>query len=256
MFTNQLTAFDNLALNEPLLPYNAIAPETVSDTKLDDLEVLDAPSDDVFVFDFNQPSLGNVETNATESLGGLLDDPIEYGDPLTDANYWQYQQHPYSCAVVAQISIYQSLTGQYISEQDASNYAQQQGWFDPNIGTQKEFSGHLLNSLGIGTYQQGDATLSTLESALAMGDKPIVALDGNEIWSPQLDLNGNPVEQANAGHAVWVTGIDYEPNGSIGIVINDSGTPTGMASVIDYNNFLNAWQDFNCFVSVADNPLI
>ncbi len=100
------------------------------------------------------------------------------------------------------------------------------------------------------------ASLGTLEYALAYGDKPIVALDGNEIWNPMRDWYGNPIEQDVAGHAVWVTGIDYEWNGSIGIVINDSGHANGSAFVIDYHDFMNAWQDYDYFVSVADNPFV
>lgn len=244
------------SLDEPHSSSDAIASKTVTDTKLDAREVIDAPSDDLVLFDFSQPSLGNLETNTTESRGGLFDDdPIEYGDPFSDANYWRQQQGEHSCAVVAQISIYESLTGQYISEDAACNYAQQQGWFDPRIGTPQEYTGKLLAALGIETYQQYNASLSSLESALVKVDKPLVTLDGNEIWHPQYDGFGNPIEQSDAGHAVWVTGIDYKPNGSICIMINDSGISSGMASVVDYYDFMNAWQDYSCFVSVADHPL-
>ena len=97
------------------------------------------------------------------------------------------------------------------------------------------------------------ASINTLASTLANGDKPIVALDANEIWYPQRDSYGNPIEQAIA---VWVTGIDGELDGSINIILNDSGTPYGQASVIDYYDFMNAWQDYNNFVVVADNPFV
>ncbi len=244
------------SLEQPLSPSNTIASETVTDTKSDVLEVLGATSDDVVLFNFNQLSLGAVETNAVESLGRLFNDPIEYGNPLSDIGYWRQQQGNFSCAVVAQISIYQSLTGQYIPEDVACNYAQQQGWFDPATGTLIPNIGHILNAWGIGTYQQYNASLSSLEHALAMGDKPIVALDANEIWYPQSDIYGNPLEQVDVGHAVWVTGIDYELDGSIGIVINDSGTSYGMPSVVEYHNFMNSWQDSTYFVTVADNPFI
>lgn len=238
--------------DEPLLSSN---PNTVTDTNLDVLEVIDAPIDDVVLFDFDRPSIGNAATNATESSGTLSDDPIEYGDPLTDANYWRQQQGENSCAVVAQISVYESLTGEHISEDAACDYAQQQGWFDPSSGTPLDSTDKLLNALGIETYQQYDTSFNSLESALAAGDKLIAVLDANEIWNPQYDSYGNPVEQTDEGHAVWVTGIDYQPNGSIGIVMNDSGISSGMASVVDYYDFMNAWQDYNHLVSVADNPL-
>jgi uncharacterized protein YfdQ (DUF2303 family) len=61
-----------------------------------------------------------------------------------------------------------------------------------------------------------------------------------------------PVEQENAGHAVWVTGVDPEPDGSYKILLNDSGTSLGQMSAIDYWDFYNAWQDAGCFVAVVD----
>jgi hypothetical protein len=83
-----------------------------------------------------------------------------------------------------------------------------------------------------------------------------VGLDANEIWDPIYDYFGNPLEQEDGGHAVWVTGIDYGWDGSISIILNDSGTPNGMASVIAYADFMNAWQDYGNFVSIADNPFV
>ena len=234
---------------------NEITSTKGTDSELNILEILDAPVGDVLLFNSNQPNLGNLATNATQSLGALYDDPIEYGTPLNDAYYWRHQQGDNSCAVVAQVCVYESLTGEYISEDAASYYAQQQGWFDPLSGTPLVDTGNILNDLGIETYQQFDTSFSDLEYALTWGDKPIVALDGNEIWNPQYDLYGNPVEQANAGHAVWVTGIDYESDGSVGIILNDSGTSSGMASVVEYYDFINAWQDFSNFVMIADNPV-
>jgi len=224
--------------------------ETITESEV--LEVFDA--DDTLALDFKQPQFGDQGAIAPQSSNSLYNDPIEFGTPFSDAYYWRYQQGQNSCAVVAQISVYQSLTGYYVSESAASAYAQQQGWFDPLTGTLPAHTGNLLNAYGISTYQMQYATLGTLQNALAQGDKPIVGLDANEIWNPYDDWYGNPVEQADAGHAVWVTGIDYESDGSIGIILNDSGTPSGQLSVVDYHDFMNAWQDYNYFVAIADNP--
>ena len=263
--TDTLTASlqPSSSLDQPLstptidkLPSSSnVVTATGTDSELNILEIPDAIVDDALLFNSNQPNLGDLATNATQSLGALYDDPIEYGTPIEDADYWRQQQGSASCAVVAQVCVYQSLTGQYISEDDASYYAQQQGWFDPLTGTLPANIGNILNVLGIETYQQDNTSFSDLEYALARGDKPIVGLDANEIWTPQYDLYGTPLEQTNAGHAVWVTGIDYESDGSVGIVLNDSGTPSGMASVVDYYDFMNAWQDYGNFVTVADNPV-
>ena len=231
------------------LSSNAICfdPETAAHLSQIDLGNVDLGSD----------NLGNLlAANTTLGSSSLYNDPIEYGTPITDAQYWRQQQGAMSCAVVAQISVFQSLTGHYISEDVASVYAQQQGWFDPVTGTPMWDTGNILDALGVSTYEMQNATLHTLEQALAYGNEPIVGLDGNEIWNPLRNWDGSPIEQDNAGHAVWVTGIDYEWNGSIGIIVNDSGTPNGGASVIDYHDFMNAWQDYGYFVSIADNPFV
>lgn len=188
------------------------------------------------------------------SLGSLYENTIEYGDPLADADYWREQNTDYTCAVVAQISVYESLTGEYISEADAADYAYEEGWLDPDSGTFLEDAGNILEDLGIETYSSYDNNFADLEDALARGDKPIVALDSSEIWEPQYDRQGNSVEQEDAGHAVWVTGIDYESNGSVNIIINDSGDPYGRESIIDSSDFMNAWSDTDCFVTIAENP--
>lgn len=215
------------------------------------LDVVDAPDIDSL---FSLGTATAQATAATAMLTASYGDPIEWGDPLTDQYYWRQQNGQFSCAVVAQISVYQSLTGNYIDEQLACNYAQAQGWFDPRSGTSPVHIGKILNALGISTTQGYNATLNNIAAALAQGDKPIVALDANEIWNPKRDQYGNPVEQTLAGHAVWVTGIDRKANGSFDIVLNDSGKPSGYSNVVSYADFYNAWTDYSYFVSVADNP--
>lgn len=59
------------SFNEPLLLSNNITSETVTDTQSDVLEVQDAPSDYGVSFVFEQLNVGNLATNATESLGSL-----------------------------------------------------------------------------------------------------------------------------------------------------------------------------------------
>ncbi|GFE71771.1 hypothetical protein [Chroococcus sp. FPU101] len=94
------------SLDQKLSLSNTIISEVLTDTQLDVLEVQDAPNDYGVLFIFDQLNVGNLATNATESLGSLYDDPIEYGNPLEDAQYWRQQQGQNSCAVVAQICVY------------------------------------------------------------------------------------------------------------------------------------------------------
>ena len=173
------------------------------------------------------------------------------GNPVENSEFWHQQAANNSCAVVAQLSIYESITGVCIPEDKACEIAQQSGCFDPETGTKPSDVGKVLNELGIPTEQKYDASLEDIADALERGERVIVGLDANEIWHPIHDANGNPVEQANAGHAVWVTGIDTQPDGTVKIILNDSGTPNGKMSVVDAADFLNAWQDCGNFTTVT-----
>ncbi|MBD2207430.1 C39 family peptidase [Calothrix sp. FACHB-1219] len=178
-----------------------------------------------------------------------------WGNPIEDAQYWQKQQGSNSCAVVAQVSVLESITGIEISEAQACQVAEANGWFDPETGTTPEQIGKFLEHYGVPCEKSYNASLEDIADALEKGDKVIVGLDAHEIWNPLKDpMTGSPLEQANGGHAVWVTGIDTEPDGSVRIILNDSGTPNGQMKVVDAEDFLNAWEDYGNLLVVADSP--
>jgi hypothetical protein len=214
--------------------------------------------DDVSQTDFHRFNI----TNELQYLSDIVIpdnqwDIVEFngfGEPGENAEFWHQQSGQNSCAVVAQISIFESITGVTISEEKACEIAQENGWFDPDIGTYPSDVGKLLNELGVPTDQKYDGHLEDIADALEKGDRVIVALDANEIWSPMRDANGAAIEQPNGGHAVWVTGIDTQPDGSVKIILNDSGHPDGKMTSIDAVDFLNAWEDYSNFIVVADAP--
>jgi hypothetical protein len=176
-----------------------------------------------------------------------------YGTPETDAAYWDPQILDTSCAVVAQTNIYESITGVRISELDALIYSTQAGWYSVSGGTTLENTGKYLAALNIPTYSGWNGTFDRLKNALVRGDKVIAGVDSKEIWEPKRYL-GQPVEQPGVGHAVWVTGIRQGTDGSIKVILNDSGISTGKGSVVDWKDFFNAWSDTNRFFAIADAP--
>lgn len=179
------------------------------------------------------------------------------GNPTEDAQFWHQQTSPTSCAVVAQLSVYESITGNDISEAEVCRIAEENGWYDPDAGTKADNVGKILNALGIPTEQHYNATLVEIADALERGDKVIVGLDSQEIWHPETDpTTGLPLEQEvpNSGHAVWVTGIEEKPDGSVKIILNDSGIPDGQRSEVDAEDFVNAWDDFSNQVVIAHAP--
>lgn len=178
-----------------------------------------------------------------------------WGNPIAEAEHWQQQQGDNSCAVVAQAGVLESITGVDITEAEACEIAEANGWFDPETGTTPENIGKFLEHYGVACEKSYNANLEEIADALSKGDKVIVGLDANEIWYPVRDpMTGSPVEQTNGGHAVWVTGINTEPDGSVKIILNDSGTPDGQMKVVDALDFLNAWEDYDNLLLVADTP--
>lgn len=199
----------------------------------------------------------NQDTHEPTHQGWQPSDFDGVGVPLQDSQHWHHQQGSSSCAVVAQISVYEAITGKELSESKACQYVQQQGYFNPESGTITKDIGKLLNALGLHTEQKFNSKLSDIARALENGDKVIVALDSNEIWNPMHDRAGLPIEQPTGGHAVWVTGMDPQPDGSIKIILNDSGTSNGKMEAVNVLDFLNAWHDRDNFMLVVDasNPM-
>jgi hypothetical protein len=175
------------------------------------------------------------------------------GTPVQDAEYWNPQTEQNSCAVMAQISIYESLTGYELPEEIVCEIAEEIGWYDDETGTTMADTGKILEVLGVPVDRSYYCSLGDIASALANGDEVIVGLDGSEIWTPYRDVSTNlPLEQNNAGHAVWVIGLDIEPDGRVVVILNDSGSPDGAGMAVDAADFMNAWEDYDCFMAVAE----
>ncbi|MGL6339164.1 MAG: hypothetical protein ACRC80_08495 [Waterburya sp.] len=197
---------------------------------------------------------GVMSATGTSSYGdSTWGSPGVWGTPSDDAYYWREQEADNTCAVVAQMSIYESITGEYISEASAADYAKDQGWLNPEGGTPIEYTGSLLNSLGIETTQYSNANIDTVLDAMNSGDKLMAAVDANEIWNPTYDSEGNPYEQTGTtGHTVWVTGVEWNTDDTASFILNDSGTSLGQGNVVDYWDFMNAWGDYENLLTVVD----
>lgn len=180
-------------------------------------------------------------------------DPAHFhgiGYPIEYSHDWQRQAGEKACAVVAQGEVFESLTGHHLTEQQLSRIAQENHLYDPEIGTHPQNLGKLLALLGVPAEQHPHATFTDLVNALQHNDRVIVGLNANEIWHPRRDsATGDPVQLPYAGHAVWVTGIEQEADGSVKVILCDSGTDHGAIEAVDAKDFLNAWAD-------ADNEMV
>jgi hypothetical protein len=177
------------------------------------------------------------------------------GDPGDDMTHWHVQTYTDTCAVVTQEYILESVTGQDFSEDALRQEAIANGWYTPGGGTPLEHVGDLLEAHGVGVERTSGATLEDLATSLSQGEKVIVAVDADEIWSPGQslmrddfleDLTGIPGQDAN--HAVEVIGIDNsDPDHSM-VVLNDPGHPDGRGAMVPADEFVNAWTDSGCFM--------
>lgn len=184
--------------------------------------------------------------SSTPSFPGSDDLGAMVGDPISDAMHYQAQTHSDTCAVVAQQGILKQF-GIDLTETDLRDYAYSQGWYQPGGGTPLADVGNILEAAGVDTHHVADASIHDIESELNAGRKVIVGLDANEVWTPQPGsnpLNWWRAELPDAGHAVWITGVDREAGF---IYMNDSGHYAGQARAVAIDDFKNAWEDYGNF---------
>lgn len=190
----------------------------------------------------------NILINENQSVDNI----VISGSPNKDGQYWEWQGQDNSCAIMAQKGILESLDCD-VPKDDLVNMSYNNGWYDPKSGTSIEDVGNILENYNIPVERGYDKSLIDIYNALEKGEKVIVVLDANEIWSPEKDYYGNPIEQNDSGHAVWVTGIDMNKEGNLSVILNDSGTLRGMKESVRLEDFKNAWDDFGNFSVITDS---
>ena len=200
----------------------------------------------------SSPDAGAAQSSyAPEHLYHSPDGGTVFGEPVHDFTSWHHQVGHSSCAVVAQMGVYESITHHPMTEQQFCDFAQSHGWYDPRSGTPPQCVGNVLNALGVSTEQHYGGSLTEIADALAHGDKVIVAVNANDIWHAAHAPDGTPLPQPMAGHAVWVTGLNVAPDGTATVYLNDSGTAHGGMMAVDGQDFVNAWKDYGNLTVVA-----
>ena len=173
------------------------------------------------------------------------------GTPDLDASHWHHQEGQNSCAIAGQCGILESITGQPVDESQMAQLAEDNGWYHPDRGTYPSDMGKVLEAHGVPCDSGHHRDLMDVVEALDRGEKVMVGLDANEIWTPQYDANGVPVDQPDAGHAVWVTGYQISDDGSFQFITNDTGIAGGAARPVELDNFINAWDDYDNFATIT-----
>ncbi|WP_238014845.1 C39 family peptidase [Dactylosporangium sp. AC04546] len=184
------------------------------------------------------------------------DDPAVVGEPAAAAEHWHMQERADTCAVASQEFILDELTGADHSEAQLTELAEAHGWYQPGGGTAMADVGNILEYFGVPVQREYGATFQDLQQALDGGQKVIVGVDSDEIWTPGHDpdepLDAYPgIPGQGADHAVQVTGVDYSDPAHPVVVLNDPGTPDGGGERVALEAFLDAWEDSGNYLVTA-----
>jgi hypothetical protein len=172
------------------------------------------------------------------------------GDPDADRYWWNYQGTENSCAVVAQQGVLESILHRDLSRDELIEMAVDKGWYDSEGGTMLNDVGNILEEFDIPVERGDGYAFADLYRALTNGEKVIVGVNANELWSPMENPDGTTVKQDPAGHAVWVTGL-VAHDGDVYVVMNDSAPMSGYHEEVQLKDFLNAWEDYGNFAVIT-----
>ncbi|MBP8001776.1 MAG: hypothetical protein KA338_21165 [Chloroflexi bacterium] len=155
------------------------------------------------------------------------------GDPVTDARHWHEQQHPDTCAIVAQEGIIAKHTGDNPGEEVLRRESLANGWYAN--GTKPQDVGKLMEAHQVPVGFKGSGDMNTLEQELAQGHDVIVGVDAGHLWQDANSLG--------SGHAVWVTGLETDNQGKVtNVFLNDSGNSAiGAGGKVSAQTFRDAW---------------
>jgi uncharacterized Zn-binding protein involved in type VI secretion len=144
------------------------------------------------------------------------------GNPEAAAAIFPGHQSARNCGVQSVQQIIRQATGNNISEDDMLDRAIENGWARDNDNpalrgeTTPSDRRNILADRGVASHLEPQS-MPNIAQAVAEGRGVITSHDAGVLWG-DTDYNG-------AGHAVQVTGVQYDSNGQIqNVIINDTGT--------------------------------
>ena len=144
------------------------------------------------------------------------------------------------------------------SEEDVICFAAEQGWYNPESGTQAMHMGKALEAFGVPCKVYHGASVNDLLAEVMKGKKVLVTIDADELWAESvagkalhgfLDFFG----WHGANHALAVVGFDNTDPQNPMIIVTDTGTGQA-AKAYPVKHFVAAWKDGLCKMVVPKNP--
>lgn len=159
-----------------------------------------------------------------------------------------------TCAIKSQQLILQDF-GFNLTEDELVDISMQHQWYKGDgTGTAMGNIGKLLELNGIPVTQMENANVYTLVGELARGHEIIVAVDSDELWNKGIKTSLQDMFVGDTpDHALLVSGIDTTDPEHVKVVVTDPGNGNIYQSY-DLDDFIDAWQDSNCFMVSTDIP--
>jgi hypothetical protein len=177
------------------------------------------------------------------------------GDPADSMQEWHQQANDDTCAIVSQEFVLDELTGQDFSEEQLKQEAADNGWYTEGGGTPMDDVGNIIEEHGFEVEKTTGNSVEDIADKLEHGDKVIIGVDANELWSndqtnsdSHFESNFFGINEHGANHAVEVIGIDETNKDNPMVILNDPGHPDGMGMEVPEDKFIEAWDASNDFM--------
>ncbi len=180
----------------------------------------------------------------------------ESGENIYDPIFIK-QPDDHSCALRSQQIVLRDF-GIDIPFNDLEKIALDAGVYTDQ-GTYTYDIGKVLEIAGVGMHQVPGSTIYDLANELVQGHRVIVSVDAHELWDNSMkgklkNWFNDVIGEQGGNHALIVAGIEVNPfsHHDVKVVLTDPGA--GHLRVeYPLDQFMDAWQDSNCFMAATDN---
>ena len=182
----------------------------------------------------------------------------EEGQNIKDPIFIQ-QPDDHSCALRSQQIVLRDF-GIDIPFEDLEKIALEAGVYTEQ-GTYTCDIGKVLEIAGVGMHQVPGSTIYDLTNELAQGHRVIVSVDADELWyndsimGKMTNWFNDVFGEQGGNHALIVAGVEVNPDdpNDVKVVLTDPGAGD-LRIEYPLDQFMDAWQDSNCFMAATDAP--
>ena len=148
---------------------------------------------------------------------------------------WRHQENGMSCAAACSSMEIQVKLGKEISEKELCKVGEENGWYNPVLGTYSQEIGKFVDYEGLNSkHYSKELTLADLNELNKNGVGLMVCVDSIILDRPDLE------KPCTANHVVEIIGFDDSNPEHPLVIINDPGTMHGRGAAYELEHFERA----------------